>query len=614
MKKHNNDYDKDSKNLVYYKKIEKHVLCRICRWVRSTWQFLRENRVYKVVWLVLVLYTFNAFSAVLSVFAYYFYFISTFNFSCLYTMVVKLLLDFGTLWYFLPEFVWWVLAFVLIEYLRRRRAHNRLPVYEQRNERFIEQLPIVTLIEGTMGTGKTTALSDMLLTSEVVFRDKAHELLRKNDYTFPNFPWINFENQLKREIKRRRVFNLVSCRRYVRFYERFYNATKKNALTQRAGLRHLRRHYGYKCKNLLFDYDWKRYGLTYNNGLNIVTLFDVLESYAQLYFLYVIGSSLMVSNYSVRSDMRFIDKGNFPLWDGDFFACDVEESAAHSQYAHILDYDVLRLGKKVDENNPNIGALEFGVVGITEVGKERGNALENKEMKKNVDEANPKNDLFDNNTKMSRHKAVVDFYPFIRIFTDEQRAASWGANARELAKIVSIEEKDGDRNALPLFWVEAWFYRWILRKFGGFYDEYRLNRGDNTLFMHLLKRFCSAVARTYWKRQNLYGFARLSVGVEKGTQDGDVEERKYYLCNRKVFARRFATDCHGGFFEDEALRSGRGLADLPTYKNEKASMEELKKQNSYFIREMLDCTNKVGKVDGGEKEAPKKHGGWVRKR
>ena len=77
------------------------------------------------------------------------------------------------------------------------------------------------------------------------------------------------------------------------------------------------------------------------------------------------------------------------------------------------------------ENNPRAGSFEFGVVGITEIGKERGNNLELKEIKKGTDEANQKNDLFNSWLKMCRHSATVDNFPFIKVFTDEQRPESW---------------------------------------------------------------------------------------------------------------------------------------------------------------------------------------------
>ena len=48
----------------------------------------------------------------------------------------------------------------------------------------------------------------------------------------------------------------------------------------------------------------------------------------------------------------------------------------------------------------------------------------------------------------------------------------------------------------------------------------------------------------------------------------------------------FSTDCHAGFFYKKALRSPVGLDDLPEYATERATMEELERQNSYFVNDL----------------------------
>ena len=59
--------------------------------------------------------------------------------------------------------------------------------------------------------------------------------------------------------------------------------------------------------------------------------------------------------------------------------------------------------------------------------------MELKEVKRTQEETNQKNDLFNSWLKMCRHSATVDNYPFVKVFTDEQRPASWGADARDCA-------------------------------------------------------------------------------------------------------------------------------------------------------------------------------------
>ena len=65
--------------------------------------------------------------------------------------------------------------------------------------------------------------------------------------------------------------------------------------------------------------------------------------------------------------------------------------------------------------------------------------------------------------------------------------------------------------------------------------------------------------------------------------DGKTENKKYYLMSAKIYAQRFSTDCFSDYFNDMARRSYTGLADYLEYATEKASVEELRMQNSYFI-------------------------------
>jgi hypothetical protein len=291
-------------------------------------------------------------------------------------------------------------------------------------------------------------------------------------------------------------------------------------------------------------------------------------------------SSLIISNYSIRTDNRFLDAGNFPMWSFDFFRFDYGKN---SRYVHILDFDVLRLGKKVVENNEKAGSFEFGVVAITEVGKERGNNLELKEVKKGLDETNQKNDLFNAWLKMCRHSATVDHFPFIKVFTDEQRPESWGADARDLCDIVHIVSSGEQRLALPFFTIEEMVQEWMFDRFMTLYYDFRHRRGDNTLLVHVLNSITATIYKHYGTIYNRYGYSISKIEKERGTQDGNVEKKKYYLMNQKIYANRFSTDCFSDYFNDMARKSKMGLHDYVTYQTEKATVEELKMQNSYFI-------------------------------
>lgn len=416
---------------------------------------------------------------------------------------------------------------------------------------------------GSMGKKKTTLVTDMALSQEVMFRQKALSVLQNVDIKFPHFSWISFELELQKCMEFGTVYNLATVKDWVR-------------LKQCRFERHRNKYWQ------LYGYDFENYGENYNDALRISNLFDILETYAQAYFIYILTSSLLISNYSIRTDNSMQTLGNFPMWNTDFFPNKLTKGI----HSHILDFDILRLGKKVMENNPKAGSFEFGVVVITEVGKERGNNLELKELKKSADEANPKNDLFNSWLKMCRHSATVDNFPFIKVFTDEQRPESWGADSRDLCDIVQIVKSGEQKLALPFFTIENMLAEWSFNWFTKFYYDIRFKRGNNTLLVHILKsivhHICSYNLRTY----NNFGYSVLKIEKERGTMDGKVERKKYYLMNKKIYSRRFSTDCFSDYFNDLARNTKIGLNDYLEYASEKATVAELKSQNSYFINSM----------------------------
>ena len=282
----------------------------------------------------------------------------------------------------------------------------------------------------------------------------------------------------------------------------------------------------------------------------------------------------------IREDDILLNAGNFPLRSYDFFP---KKPAAQSRYAHILDFDVLRLGKKVITNNPKAGSFEFGVVVITEVGKERKNNLELTDVKGKAKETNQKNDLFNVWLKMCRHAATVDNYPFIKVITDEQRAESWGADARDLCDILTIVGSGKPKLALPFYTIEDMIACIAFSRFMRLYYDFRYRRGDNTLLVYLLKSVVGWIYKRNERLYNRFGYSVLSIEKERGTQDGKIEKKRYYLADYKIYRDRFSTDCFSDYFNDLALKTKVGLRDYLKYRTSKASVEELKAQNSYFI-------------------------------
>lgn len=575
MSAENNDYNRDSKPLQLYKRFAS----RICRpakaWTLGFLSFIRARSIYWKLWLFLWLIYFNAITIVLEFLAFYLYFVVSFDFSAIYRQIYKLVLDLSPMLLFVPGWCWLVVGWILFDRFRKKVGYANLRHYELRNRGFINARPLVIMACGSMSKGKTTMITDIALSQEAMLRDKAFEKILEADLKFPLFPWINLENEIKRAMEYHQIYNLATCRLWARKKARRWG------------------YFGERKK--LFDYDYFRYGLTYDDHLQVVDVWEVIETYTQLYFIYVIQSSLMVANYGIRTDSLFSDLGNFPVWDSDFFHRDSRLLDSYSRHAHILDFDMLRLGRKVLAENPQKDAFEFGVVVITEVGKERGNNLELREVRKNTLETNQKNDLFNTSLKMIRHPATVAGFPFVRIITDEQRPSSWGADARDLAEIVHVKERSDTRLAMPFFALGELIYSLVFPRFERIYREHRYRRGDNTLSMYLIKNLAARLHRYRQRIYSTFAYHKLYVRIESGTMDGHYAKGKYYLMTKKIYSKRFATDCYSGFFAKKALRSVVGLDDLSEYASERASFAELEMQNSYFIHDLLEMEQREKK-------------------
>lgn len=554
-------HNRDTVPLKVYKKFMGISYHPVRNFISQYIRFYRSNQNLVTATVIIWLLNFNLITVIIEFLAYYFYFVVTYELSTLYVQFGKLFIDLQAIFIHVP--LWIILIFV-IRWLHNRRksiAKAQLRHMEARNCGFIKELPIVSMTCGSMGKKKTTVITDMALSQEVMFKQTAFDLLQKNDMRFPNFPWICFEDELRACLEYHTVYNLATIKDWVTLKRERYERTQ-NAERQ------------------LYGYDVNKYGLYFDDGLKHVYLFDVLSTYAQLYFVYVIESSLIVANYSIRTENIMIDAGNFPMWIYDFFP---EATSCEGRHAHIIDYDALRLGRKVIEDNPKIGSFEFGVLVMSEIGKERGNNLELREVKKSKDETNQKNDLFNAWLKMCRHSATIDNFPFIKVFTDEQRPESWGADARDLCDILTIVSCGEQRIALPLYIYEEMFIEISLNWFLGIYYDFRHRRGDNTLFVHILKSIISKLFKYNLRNYNRYGYSLAIIQKENGRMDGKVKKLKYFVMNKKIYARRFSTDCFSDYFNDIARGTYIGLNDYVEYRTERATVDELLQQNSYFI-------------------------------
>ena len=566
------DYAEDTTLLKWWKRCIVAPCRRVVAWLRDYFALFRASWLYRVfvtIWLL----NFGLFAVLLEFFAVYFYVLGglgvSFDSSTIGVQFVKALVDVLLCLHTLPWWVWAVIFTILFD--RWRLAHAAAVVHhlERQNRGCQNELPMVTFLTGWMRTGKTKLMTIFSLEYSALFRGKALEKIDENYMKFPRFPWILFELDLQCCIKHHTVWNLATVRRWVRI---------KRARYEKAP----------EISGQLYGYDRLGYPMTYNDHLDVVSIWDVLEYYAQHFFIYMLESSMLIGNYSVRDDFIIWDQGNFPLIDTDYLTRDAREIDQISRYSHVIDYDAMRLGRKMMEDNPNIGGLEFGIIDISEIDKERKNTLKLQEKRVQADECNEKNDLFNEFVKMAGHAATVENVTYLAIIADAQRQSSWGADGSELSARVHLDAKGDACNAVPFFWVDGGLIDRFLGWYAGLHQNARFKWGKNHLPMWCLDGLASALFAYRLRRVNDFGYYAQKMTVESGSlDDAHAEEKQYFVLNKIGHSRRYATDCFKAFSDRQARECPHGIGDLRAYASIYSTLDDWSAQNSHFVADLF---------------------------
>ena len=435
------------------------------------------------------------------------------------------------------------------------------------NRGMLNERPIVFGYDGTMGAGKTLMNMSAGLSYQVELRDRAFEVIVECDFTFPNFPWIKLERALRNASVYKVVWDLASVRRWVRKKYRKWAKCPKS--------------------EFIFGYDYERYGLTHNNKLKVENVWETIEDYACAYFIYSVQCSLIVSNYSVRSDEILNDIGHFPIWNHDFFKRDARLMESYSRRSKIVDFDMFRFGKKMLKGNPNAHALGFGVYLFTEWDKERKNDLSLRDNKVSAtsDEANQKNDLTNTLLKMIRHAVTIRNRRFIVVIYDLQRAEDWGVSGRGIGEVLHNVDKTVMRPVLP-FWAPFWWFEMlftiVFSPFVNLYYSYRHIRSDVSLPIYVMKNLVAKIKTLYDNTCNVFNSQRYRLEIEKGNLSGGTVERYQYISSLKDFSERYGSSCMEAVFERLAEKNKVGIMDLREYADKMATDDELMSQHSYM--------------------------------
>lgn len=558
-------------------------------WFKAFVVFLKKNSVYYKSWFALWALYFNLYSIGISFVGYYFYLVSSWNLLSVYVQLLKLQRDMTPVIRFLPGIVWFVIFAKIYNSACCSRALKTLCDAEKANRAVANQSSIITSVYGEPNLGKTLTITSMALTAQTKLFDDAFQIMINRATQFPNFPWQNFRDHLKLLIDYRVICDINQAKRFIASRRHCYDSIVKYLTpAQLDRLARKRPEVWPYIWSFYYGYDYTHYRSTYNDELKVIHLYDALESYAAAYLVFSVQTNLLFSNYSIRTDSLIKDIGNLPLRDNDFFDRDPALQEVYSQHSHIIDFDVLRLGRKIIEGNEKANGAPVGVIVVSEIDKEFKNMNLLKETKINTNETNQKNDLHDAALMMIRHGVVIDGVPFVVILADLQRPEAWGAGGRELGNVIFIPEKLPLIPVLPFFstyWLTEGVFSWIKRKWDKFYTDFQYRRSDDTLPVYLARNLISMISTHYERLQNMFGMKIMPLDIQTGRMDGEVRQDRWHILSKKDFSNRYRTDCLASVY-DKAHPNTMHIDDFITYAGALATKEECQLQNSYFQRDI----------------------------
>ncbi len=560
----NNDFGKKSRGVHAVEWLQRKVLVPTLTFLSSWWTSLRFWMV--LIWAIVVAAGLNLLTILVEAVASLFWFSVSVDLPFLYTGIYKLFLDLTIMFSTLPVLVWIVVGYVLFCLIRKFFAYKRLEQMEGANRAFLDKLPLCVLITGKIGIGKTTTNVNLSLTLQDAMRERILKNMMEIQAEFPLYKWEDFDHS---------IGFLFFCG-----YLRSKVETREIFSKMIADVEHFPDLLAYPGPG------------TFTDGVTVKYLQDRLVDYAELQYMYR-QQTMIFSSYSVRVDDYFQDLGKMPFWGSDYFRSDPFDPQFAASRSHILDFDTLRLGKTVGD--PPGGAWEFGILSHTEMGKDFGNTLTNKDLKSSDDAANIKNDMLIDRIKVLRHSATADHFPYARYIGDEQRPTSLGADALDLCDVVRLTECSKDKTAIRLLTIEQFFVDFFLSIWQGWYVRRRVHRADEDLPTWLLRRIVKRLYAWNAKMTQLFGYQEISCLIQDGADlDSEGKPDVIYSCFKKVRAARFSTDCFADVLAYRAKISGWSMTTAPTYEGPVASPEEIRAQHSYFGDRMM----KIGGDDG----------------
>lgn len=568
--------------------LELHVVYPIVSEILLYVEYLKKSRYLKPLRLTW-LYNLNILTILGEGVAFVFYLGPSLDFVNIFVQALKLLVDLSVALDFLPIWVTGLIVFAVFDGWRRKQGDKKLEKNEEENQKFLEENPENFIATGRPRVGKTQMITDMAQSQEAIFRKKAENNANERMMNFPRFPWTKLQRVLRRMRNRVPTYDLD-------FIHAFFGDMKRNfvcrgvmsSVSAFATLSFYRQ-CGYEDKDFIFGYDYKQYGTSFFNGVQEVSLFDMLELYAQEFYVYTSPTSLLVSNYPIRSSATWTDYGHYPIIEHNFFG-DRKDETARNNISHIAIFDAFRLGKKKNPDNPYQNSFEFGGLVLSELGKELGNQNTNQGKKADAEECNVRNDLFVANAKMQSHGSTVGYQCYFRIMGDEQRSASIQADFRELGSELRIEDRTDPKILMPGYLVEESAFLASKKLMKKIHHFFALRKSRECLLFYLLTQSYAFIWRHHERIKNKYSSHDAIIRIvdhSSGELLSEGKEKRYHISKQKN-TDAYNTAFFGTWYAEKRRRSTvGGINQMPTFGSLDPTISEMRMMGSHFY-ESLD--------------------------
>ena len=584
-----NDYAQDTKAVKRFEKFRRTTWRKIKDTIKAYKKFVFKRWYYWLSFAVIWAYNLNFLTIAIEAVAWFFYLSwagtldAYFN---IFVQIAKFAVDFSVAAFFIPGIGWAIITYWLFLAFRRWRGRKALKKCIEEDEEFIDRYPGALFVTGKQRSKKTSMLAMLKLLYERRFRKKAQEKILIRSKQFPHFPWINMERWIDAARAQHKIYMLYHCRRAIRALRKAQAQPPKR---QQYYLRLIKKKYSYEFTDFFFGYDTS-YGMVYDDGLVEIHLYDALEMYAQLYFIYNQKTPLDLSNLAIREDFTWKDYGNFPIFDGDLLKKNTAKSKEASTYSHVIDYDAFRPGLKFNPDNPNRNAIEHGIGVVQEVDKERKNsktrsAAGNKAAGE-LGIATQDNDGFEIDLKVRGQVALVDYVDFWVWLIDAQRVGDLGASAGELTNQIFIKGRAEDHLKIPFFEIEDLIFCGLNKLYDKIHLWFRSIKGSNTLPHHLMKFAFEPLFKWYDRIEKEFTVFKVNVRVTDGGDGQELGMEHFWILNYVTYRDRFASDVCKAFYEYRFAKSKKGIDDIECYTATETSVEKMCLQNSYFSEDM----------------------------